>query len=224
MNKFINILLFLLTFPTMLVSIFVGFDLPIEFLKVSGKSLPFKNEIFLGLGLILLVVVLRRSLRRWTGVRMVSKLEKYKWNEPMSTARKSRVFLYLALEATVMLFIGLVLINICKDAWLASTAYFVCAFDHLLFLFLGVSKNMYRVGLTSKAIVVADRDLKILYFSGLRKITIQQQTIFFDYINEFQLSFPLNCIADQNKTTFREILEQQVNRDKVFFSDNVKTL
>ena len=224
MNKFINILLLLISFPTMLVAIFVGHDLPIEFLKTSGGSLPYRFEIFMGLGVLLYMVIVRRSVRRWAGVQMVSKIEKFKWNEPMGEGRKKRVFLYQSLEAMLMAFGALAIYSVCKEAWIPASAFLVGAIDNMVFLFMGKQKNIYRIGLTSKAIVVADRDVKILYFSGLRKVSIHQQTVFFDYIKDLQMTFPLNCIQDKDKTTFKNSLEAQLNRDKVFFTDGVKNL
>ena len=73
MNRFINMLLLVLLFPTMFLTIYVCFDLPIGFLKTTGAHLPYKFELFLGLGLLLFVINLRRSIRRWMGMRIVSK-------------------------------------------------------------------------------------------------------------------------------------------------------
>lgn len=224
MNKFINILLMLISFPTMVIAIFVGYDLPIEFLKTSGAQLPYRFEIFLVLGIIFSIIIVRRSVRRWMGVKMVSQTEKFKWNEAMGEGRKKQVYLYQSLEALLMTFAGLSLYAICPEAWIPTAALLFGSFDNLLFLFMGKGKNIYRIGLTSKAIVVADRDVKVLYFSGLRKVTIHQQTVFFDYIKDLQMTFPLNCIDIKDRTNFKNSLEAQLDRDKVFFSDNIKDM
>ena len=76
----------------------------------------------------------------------------------------------------------------------------------------------YRVGLSSKALIVCDREVTVVYFTGLRKVSIHQQTVFFDYIKDLQLSFPLDCIQDESKEEFFDLLEDQLDRDKVFFS------
>ena len=224
MNKSINVLLVFLAIPTMVLCIFVGMNLPIEFLKTSGAQLPFRFEIFLTIGILFFVIILRRSTKRWMGVKMVSQTEKYKWNEAMSSERKNRVYLYQSLESALMLFAAISFYTVCKDAWLPATAVMFGTIDNLLFLFMGKFKNIYRVGLTSKAIVVADRDVIVLYYTGLRKVTMHQQTIFFDYIRDLQISFPINCIDEKNRTNFKNNLEAQLDRDKVFFSDDVKAL
>lgn len=224
MNKFINILLLLITFPMMLLAIFIGDDLPIEFMKTSGAQLPYRFEIFLAFGIIYYVIIVRRSVKRWAGVHMVSQVDRFTWNEPMGEERKKQVYLYQTLEALLMLFGGFAIYALCKEAWVPATALGFGAIDNMVFLFAGKIKNSYRIGLTSKALVVADRDIKVLYLSGLRKVTIQQQTVFFDYIEDLQMTFPLTCIQDKDKTAFKNKLEAQLDRDKVFFSDSVKNL
>jgi hypothetical protein len=97
MNSFINLLLLVISLPTLLLSVFVGFDLPIDFLHTTGKRLPFRMEVYLVLGLLLLIIGLRRSIRRWMGVSMVKKQTKFIWNQPISTERKKRVFVYNSL-------------------------------------------------------------------------------------------------------------------------------
>lgn len=224
MNKFINILLLLITFPMMLLAIFVGGDLPIEFMKTSGGQLPYRFELFLAFGILYYVIIVRRSVKRWAGVHMVSQVDRFTWNEPMGEDRKKQVYLYQSLEALLMLFGGFAMYTLCKEAWIPATALGVGAIDNMIFLFAGKAKNIYRIGLTSKALVVADRDIKVLYLSGLRKVTIQQQTVFFDYVKDLQMTFPLTCIQDKDKSAFKNKLEAQLDRDKVFFSDSVKNL
>jgi len=224
MNKFINILLLLISFPTMVIAIFVGYDLPIEFLKTSGATLPFKFELFLTLGIIYYIIIVRRSVRRWMGVKMVGQTEKFKWNVSMGKERKKQVYLYQWLEALLMGCAGVSLYNICPDALIPASAFWYGTVDNMLFLLLGKVKNIYRIGLTSKAVVVADRDVKVLYLSGLRKVTIHQQTVFFDYIKDLQLTFPLTCIPKEDQRNFKDSLEALLDRDKVFFSEDVKNL
>ena len=224
MNKFINILLMLISFPTMVITIFVGYDLPIEFLRTSGAQLPFRFEILLSFGILFYMIIVRRSVRRWMGVKMVSKVDMFKWNEAMGNGRKKQVYLYQSLEAALMTFAGLSLYSISHEAIVPASAMLFGALDNMVFLFMGQQKNIYRIGLTSKAVIGADRDVKVLYFTGLRKVTIHQQTVFFDYIKDLQMTFPLNCIDLKDRTAFKNTLEAQLDRDKVFFSDNVKAM
>jgi hypothetical protein len=221
MNRFINMLLLFLLIPTMLMAIYVGFDLPVTFLKTTGAFIPNRDEIFLGLGLLIFIVNLRRSIRRWMGIRIVSKQTKFKWNAPVSSTRKRRIVTYTALEVLVMTFVGIALYKVTPQAWAPSLAYLFGAFDNLIFAIVGLKGNHYRVGLSSKALIVADREVILLYFKGLRKISVQQQSIYFDYIKGLQLTFPSDCIEDEQRAEFFKLLEEQVDTDRVFFSKNL---
>ena len=214
----------LISFPTLVIAIFVGYDLPIEFLKTSGASLPFKFQIFLSLGIIYYIIIVRRSVRRWMGVAMVSKTEKFKWNVSMGEGRRKQVFLYQWLEALIMSSGGISLYYVCPDAIAPASALWIGSLDNLIFMIVGQTKKLYRIGLTSKAVVVADREVKVLYLSGLRKVTIHQQTVFFDYIKDLQMTFSLTCIPKEDQVDFKNTLESLVDRDRVFFSDDVKNL
>ena len=218
MNKFINSVLLFILFPTMLLSIYVGLDLPLAFLKVSGRNLPYKDEIFLGIGLFVLMINLRRSVRRWVGMKIVNKKGKFKWNVPVSRERKKRVSTYLILEATVMLFAGIALFVVCNDAWMPAIGFAYVALDNIIFSIVGIKRNAFRLGLSKKALVVSDRDVILMYFSGLQKVSVQQDSIFFDYAKGLQLSFPSDCIPENRKDEFFDELESLLNRDKVYFS------
>lgn len=216
MNKFINALLLFLLFPTMILTIFVGFDLPIESLRTSGKQFPYRFEIFLTIGLLFLIINLRRSIRRWMGMRLVNQVAKFKWNEPMSKERKQRVQVYTLLEALLMLFVGTTLYVVSSEAWMPAIAFWFGTLDNIVFVIIGSMKNRFRAGVTSKAVIVADRDVSLVYFSGLRKISIHQQSLYFDYIKGLQLSIPLDCIVEKEKDNFFDIIEKQIDQNKVF--------
>lgn len=210
-------LLGFLLIPTMALTIFVGFDLPIEMFKISGNNLPYKEYIFLGMGMLILIVIIRRSIRRWMGMRIVNQVKKFKWNAEVSTERKSRVRVYLLLEALVMTFIGVALYQVTETAITPAAAFLFGALDSVVFAIAG-RNGKYRVGISSKAVIVADREVILLYFTGLRKISAHQQTTYFDYIKGLQLSFPTDCIQEEDKEEFLTILEAQIDPNRVFFS------
>jgi hypothetical protein len=215
MNSFINLLLLAISLPTLLLSVFVGFDLPIDFLHTTGKRLPFSMQVYLVLGLVLLIIGLRRSIRRWMGVSMVKQQTKFIWNQPISSERKKRVFVYNSLEALVFLSLLIAHLYLTQAAFFIALTYFILTLDAVLFLL--INGKEFRVGLSSKAILVADREVILIYLNGLRKVSVSQQTIYFDYIEELQLSFPLDCIEPSQKSSFFDALEGQIDRDRVLF-------
>ena len=120
MNKFINILLLLLVFPAIGLAIIIGFDLPLDFLRMSGANIPYKFEIFCGFAGLVLAVGFRRSPRRWMGVRMVNQLGRFQWNAPMAAHRYRQSMLYLSLEAALHLSVAFGLFLLTAYAWILA--------------------------------------------------------------------------------------------------------
>ncbi len=199
----------------MLFSVFVGFDLPVDFLHTTGNRLPYGKEIYLGLGLIILIIGLRRSIRRWMGVSMVKQQGKFAWNQAISTERKKRVFVYNGLEALVFVSLVFAHLFLSSKAIFVVIAYGFLAIDAIIFVLM--NQNSFRVGLSSKAILVADREVILIYLNGLRKVSVSQQTIYFDYTNDLQLYFPLDCLEESQRSSFFNCLEAQIDRNKVLF-------
>jgi hypothetical protein len=222
MNRAINILLLVVSFPVMAFTIIVGFDLPIEFLHTTGEQLPNRDVVFIVLAAILLVLILRRSASRWVGVGMTRKPERFIWCVEIGQERKRQVRMYLIIESITALVFAYATYTITPQAWVVSIVYGLLFLDQLVFLL--IAMPWFRVGITHKAVVVADREVKVLYFNGLRRIESHQQTVYFEYIEDLQLFFPTNCIPEGHYGKFREILETRVNRDKVYFSDKFKEL
>lgn len=222
MNKFINILLLLILLPVILLAIIIGFDIPLEFLKVTGAFIPYKLEIFCSLGAFILIIGARRSIKRWMGLRMVNQVSRFQWNAPMAPNRYKQSVLYLMLESLLHLVMAYALFSLTPFTWPVVVILSVLAMDHLFFAFLGSQKKLFRVGITSKAILVADRDLKAVYFTGLRKVSKHQQSLFFDYVKDFQVAFPSDCISENDKETFKTILAKNLDRDSVYFTESFK--
>ena len=133
MNKFVNILTFLLLAPTFGVAIFAGFDLPVEFLKSSGNNLPFLSQIFLAFAVLFFMINGRRAMKRWTGLRMVNQQSKFQWNHEIDKKRKSQVNMYLIMEGIVYLLIAFAFHYLTDKAIYVSIVFVVIGLDHILF-------------------------------------------------------------------------------------------
>ena len=218
MNSFINVLLLVVTFPTMLLSVFVGFDLPIDFLNTTGANLLYRFEVFLGLGMVYAIISLRRSVRRWMGVFMTANTSKYAWNGTISRERKQRVILYTSIESIVLFFLALSYYYVTDQAIFISSVLVFFALESMIFLLANV-KNNFRVGITSKAVLVSDREIILIYLAGLRKVSVSQQTVYFDYIQDLQLSFPIDCVEKTERSAFFTSLEAQLDPNRVLFQN-----
>jgi hypothetical protein len=169
-----------------------------------------------------LLINLRRSIRRWVGVKLVNQLSKYKWNTVVSKDRIKRIYSYNFLEALVMLSAGYGVFSLTSYAWMPLVGLAFGALDGIFFSVYGANKNKFRVGLTSKALLAADRDVAIIYFLGLRKISLQQQTLFFDFKEEgMQFRFPIDLIPEEKRNDFFIELRNCVDEKKVYFSNNI---
>lgn len=220
MNRSINILLVFFSFPAFAFIICVAFD--IHFFNIPLADLPFKFPIFIGIATLLLLLIIRRSVSRWVGVSMTRKPERFIWSTPVSGERKKSVRLFLVLEGLLALFAAIAAYTLTEEAWPVALVYAIMTLDQ--FIFLAVAQSWFRVGVTHKAVVVADREVRLLFFSGLRRVETHQQTLYFEYIEDLQLFFPVNCIPEGKYGEFRNALEERVNRDRVFFSEGFKAL
>ena len=206
----------------MLLAIFVGFDNPVPFLETTGENLAYKKEVFLVLGAFLLIINLRRSIRRWVGVKLVNQLSKYKWNTVVSKDRIKRIYSYNFLEALVMLSAGYGVFSLTEEAWMPFAGLAFGALDGIFFAIYGAKRSKFRVGLTSKALLAADRDVVIIYFLGLRRVSLQQQTLFFDFKEEgMQFRFPIDLIPEEKRNDFFMELRSCVDEKRVYFSNNI---
>lgn len=202
----------------MLYTIFVGFDLPVEFLHTTAAQLPYQFETFLALGLILFIINVRRSIRRWMGMSLVSKIAKFQFNSEVSEERKRRIITYNLLEALVMAAVAYGLYTLTNKAWMPAIGLLFCTLDNIIFTVVGIRGKKYRVGVTSKAVMLADRDVQVIYYTGLRKVSIHQQSIYFDYIKNLQLDIPTDCVPVEKANDFFATIENNVDKDRVFFS------
>jgi hypothetical protein len=207
MNRSINILLIFFSFPILAFIICIAFD--IRFLNIPLADLPYKFHILVGAATFLLLLIIRRSVSRWVGVSMTRKPERFIWSTAVSKERKKQVRLFLIMEAIIAFFALFAVMMLTDEAWPIAAVYGIMVVDQVLFLI--IAQGWFRVGITHKAVVVADRET-------------HQQTLYFEYIEELQLSFPINCIPKEKYPEFREVMEERVNRDRVFFSEGFKAL
>lgn len=223
MNKFVNTLLFFLSFIALIIVVIVGRDLPLDFLHTTGENMPYKEYIFLGLATLILLLGGRRSAQRWMGVALIRKTKKYEWNVEMDKGRTSRTIFYLVMEASYHIIMAYIYYFIASmDAIAVIAVMLILAFDHLIFALLGKFAGIYRIGITKAAVVTVDREVKVLYYSGLRKISIHQDSIYFNYIEDLVLDFPANTIPETKRQEFSDVLKKQIDLKKVYLDESFK--
>lgn len=222
MNKITNILLLLVTLPIMGICIFIGRDLPIETLKTTGGQLPYQPIIFWVSAALVFLIVSRRSIKRWTGMQLISQKDKFLWNQEVSLERKKRVVLYNGLESLALLAISIGLFKICPVGWPISLAYGIAVFDGIIFTIFAWFMKGWRIGFTKKALILSDREVKAVYFLGLRKIYIHHETLHFDFIKDLKLNIPFGAVQDQKDFMIK--LWANLDQEKVYAEESVKNI
>lgn len=217
MNRFANSWLLLTAIVIFPFAFAVGYNIDYSLfgLQVQGVEFEYKELVFgIATGIAFLSGALKAT-RRWMGLRIVAQKKKFIYSDNISDERKRRVSLYGVLEIVFLLLFGGYYATLSEFSLYVGLVYFIIAAEHIVHLGLGLGRNLYRIGLTKKAIVAVDRESRVLFFSGLRKISKHQQTLHFEYKNDLVMYIPMNMIP--NETTFLNELRQVVNPDKVFF-------
>lgn len=211
----------------LILSDFFNSDLSIPFVKPSVSVMylyEYKHIYVYSLGLLYFIVGLRKAARKWVGLFMAKQVKKFRFSAPIGKVRKTRVMLY---SITEVIFLGLFasFYIMCSElVMILGIILFIFAAEHLLHLILGFASKWYRVGITAKAIFSTDREVKSIYFTGLRKVFVQQDTIYFEYIKELTLTIPTDVIGNSDMADFKAEFEKHINLDKVYLSPTYKEL
>lgn len=223
MSKAVNIFLLFLLFPLFLLGILAGFDLN-AFGIFEGVETPFLRELFLiGAGLIFILLAIRGT-QRWMGLRMLKQTTRFHWMAPVSAERISRIRMYMLLENSYLLLVGLYFMLISDYSFWLGVVCVLGFVESLLYAFLFTTPKHMKAGLTKQAFVIGDRDTHIYYFSGLRKVSVLQQTVYLEYKDELTMSFPVNSIDPNHLTTFKEAFLSCIPTDKVYVSEKFHEL
>lgn len=220
MNKVFNIWILIITVLTFPIAIAVGKNLDFSLFGVSiqGEEFIYKELVFsISAGLIFLLGAIRSS-RKWLGMRVVQQVKRFKFSTPVSEQRKKRVLLYNTIEIIFYLVFASGLMYFSMSALFVALVFIILALDSLINTILGIKGKRYRLGLTKKAVVMADRETKAIYFNGLKKISKHQQTVYFEYVNGLVLHFPTNLLPDDEWSNFASSLKEQVSPEKVYYT------
>ena len=224
MNKFVNIwivIFFLISLPPVL-GLEYGGTYELFGLKLPGEEFKYNSIIYTSFAAVILIFGILKASRRWMGMRIAKQTHKFIFSTPVSKARKSRILTYGILETAVLLAGAYFYYSISYLTFVVAVVLLAIAVEHILHIVVGFSTKSFSVGITKKAVVSNDRDVSVMYFTGLRKVGIHQQTVYFDYIKELTLHLPVNSIDEQYWNDFKASLKEQVNEDRVFFNQAFK--
>ena len=220
MNKFVNLVTLVIVFPLILFSVYIGLDVPIDSLGITGSEIPYQKEVFYIGTFICGLFHLLRSVKRWSALRVANKISQFKWSARIGKKRSGRVITYLFLEIFLMLCFSIAFFKLTPASFSIYSLLILSSIDSLFFIVFG--KKKYRISVSSKAIVIADREVQVIYFKGLRKISIHQQSVFFEYIENLQLFFPLNSLEEKDVSVFFNELNKLIDRERVYLGNTHK--
>jgi hypothetical protein len=157
-----------------------------------------------------------KASRRWMAVGLLKHNNRFLYTAPVSLERIKRISLYGVVEIVFLAMFAAFFIYASPDSLFLGLAYVILASEHVIHLVVGLKSHFFAVGITKKAVVAVDREAKVMYFSGLRKIARHQQTLYFEYKNDLVLHIPLNMLSDEKK--FVTELRKVALPEKVFYT------
>lgn len=220
MNRFFNIWFVVIVLLNLPVALAVGLNQDFHVLgyRIPGEEFEYKHIYFgVSAGLVFLLGALKAS-KKWVGLHIVRQLQRFQFSTQISVARLKRVLLYNTIEIIFLSLFGALFYSLATDAQYLGLVFFILALEHFVNTLLGVNGKMYRVGMTKKAIIRVDREVTLIYFNGLQKISQHQSTLYFEYTNDLVLHMPLDVIPEAEKAHFYSVLKSHVDPNKVFYS------
>lgn len=220
MNKIYNTWIFIISIVSLPLAFFIGIN---EVYGVFGMEIYFQDfqygDLVLGIAALLIFMLgFRRSLKKWNGLRIANQKEKYIWNHTVGKERKKRVLTYNLIEVVYFFVLAIVFVSFALEAAIVSLVFFVFIIDSLVNTCVGVWGKKYRVGITRKAIVAVDREVIAIYFKGLNKVSIVENIMYFEYVNDLVLDLSMEHIEKEKQQEFIATLTQQLDPEKVYFS------
>jgi len=223
MSKSINILLSLILFPTLFVALMVGFDLnALGF--IEGLDTPYITEYFVGIAIFSGVLFAWRAFRRWSALLIFNKKDEFVWVGAATREHIGRVRLYLLLEALFFFVFGLFFFKISAMTSALAWVFFASTIESILFILLRCNVKYMRAGIIKNGLVIADRDLTFYYFSGLKSVSTQNESIYLEYKNDLCRSFPIHAINKEDRAEFLKHFIHGVDKKRVFVSEKLKDL
>lgn len=220
MNRIYNSWVFIVS---VIVLLYTFFNYMYETFGIFVKVAPFvetfpKEYVYGFTALFIFLLNVRRAYKKWTGMSVVNQTERFIFNVPISKDRRQTVVLNNTLEILTFLILAIAFVRLSIDATIVTLVLFIVIIDMGINFFLGIQKNKYRIGMTKKAIVSADREVLPIYFKGLKRVTKQGIRLYFEYVNDLVLDFNLESLPPEKQEEFLALLRKTVDEKKVYFS------
>ena len=147
MNRIYNSWTFILAIPTLGYAFLDSLDENYHLLAKAVLYIQthFHHELFLTVSILIFLINLRRSVKKWRGIYIINQTKKYLFTAPISGYKKKVVISKNLFEifSFSLLFIGFTVIS--KDAYLISIVLLIFIIDMILNTILGLRFKKYRL-------------------------------------------------------------------------------
>jgi len=227
MNRIINIFTVLILGAFCSMVLIVVYDLSISNLHLKG--MPYKEQIFIGMSLLILFLGLVRIQRRWQGMRDMKKFSNFSFSTFVSKSHRIQAIIITSLE--VLFFTAAILfcrlfLELNPEYVLPMIAVLALIILESLFFVFRLAKggNSFRVGFNNEVIGRFDREMSLYYFTGLLKVELYQKDLLnFGYRDDLNMSFPTDSIAPEDRKAFRDALIAILETKNVYIDDTLRT-
>lgn len=219
MNRTYNIWIFIISALSLFFALLLEFHRMGSFDTLAIQEIaPYGDIVFSIAGGLLFLLGAFRSYRKWSGMNVVNQLDRFQFNSVISKYRKKLVVSINLMEMISFFLIAIAFMVFYSKAFYIPVIFFVFIADMMANTWLGTKGKKYRIGMTNKAIISADREVVLIYFKGLKHISIQRDLMYFEYVNDLVLTLPLSSIPPEERGDFVFGLRQRIDEKKVFFS------
>jgi hypothetical protein len=228
MNKVVNLftlgLLFLFTF----LAVGTYEDLSLSVYEVN--QIKFINEICYGIIFTITLLGILRIKRRWVAIKDIKAFKKFIYISPLSKKAKLMALMFYLLEIIFLsFFIGVFVKELHLDVdGLITPMLIIVSLLVLEILIAAIytltSKNVMIIGVNKNLVAFFDREIHVIYFDGLQRISIYQNMFHFKYKLDLNRFIEVDYIPKENLMAFKNALENVLKDKNVFIDETFRQL
>ena len=223
MNKVVNIFSFFLLAVFILMAMVVIMDLSISNLHL--RAMPYKFEIFTAMAFLIFFVGVIRIRRHWQGIKDMKSFKQFNFSGKVAKTRMNRGAIHSGLEvafmfATVYLFFRLSQIEFDYVITIIAVMSVLAVESLIFFILILKGGDYFKVGVNDNVIAYFDREMKLFYYEGLRRVELyQSDLITLTYKDNMTLFIPTSVISKEDIVPFRDEIIKQLDEKNIYFDD-----
>ncbi len=224
MNKVVNL------FSLFLIAIYgfltIGSAYDLAFSVYHVRTIPFIDQLVIGLTILILLLGLIRIKRRREGKKDISSFSKFQFSTPLSEKQKKATSIFLSLETLFMVFFIVILLVVYPhdDHFYVLPLLIIMVVlgaENAFFLYQFQSSNEdFKIGISNELVAYFDREMHLYYYDGLQRVEIYQNMLNFKYKKGLNLFLNLDVIPENKMKAFLQTLKNETEDKAVFFDDS----